>query len=210
MSEVLRKSIPLGITFIIGSVFLVEWFFVIPEMRDVTRLLTDFGMTIAAAALGLGGINLLARHGGYIRKRTPKQWYNSAALIASLLLFIIVGVQQGSTGSNYQWIYNYIVVPLTSTMYASIAFFLASASYRALRARTWETTDLLVTGVILLLRNAPIGAVIWGGFPVIGDWLMDVPTAAAYRGVLMGTTLGVLALGVRTLIGMERGYLGRE
>jgi hypothetical protein len=210
MSQVLRKNVPLAITFIIGMVLFVEWFLAVPGIGVAGTALRDFGVTVSAFALGLGAINLFVLHGNHIKARTPNQWIYSLALLATLVLFIVVGVQQGAQGPNYKWIYNYIIVPLSATMYGAIGFYIASASYRALRARSKEATVLLVTGVILLIRNAPIGPALWDGFPIIGSWIMDVVTTAAFRGIMMGTSLGILALGIRTLIGMERGYLGRE
>jgi hypothetical protein len=210
MSEVLRKNVPLAITFLIGMVLFVEWFLAVPQIGVAGTALRDFGVTVSAFALGLGAINLFALHGGHIKARTKNQWIYSLALLAALLLFIIVGVQQGVQGSQYKWIYNNIIVPLSATMYGAIGFYIASGAYRALRARTKEATVLLITGVILLLRNAPIGPALWDGFPIIGSWIMDIVTTAVYRGIMMGSSLGILALGIRTLIGMERGYLGRE
>lgn len=210
LSQVLKKTVPLTITFVIGMILFVEWFFAIPQVEVWGKVLRDFGVTVSAIALGLGAINLLILHGRHIKVKTPKQWYHSVALLATLFLFIAMGTMQGPSGPNYIWIYNYIVVPLSASMYGAIGFYIASASYRALRARTKEATILLVTGLILLLRNAPIGPALWEGFPVVGSWLMDVVTTASYRGILMGSSLGVLALGIRTLIGMEKGYLGQE
>jgi len=59
-------------------------------------------------------------------------------------------------GTLYSWIYDYIFTPLTSTMFALLAFYVASASYRAFRIRNFEATLLLVSGIILMLGRVSI------------------------------------------------------
>jgi hypothetical protein len=69
---------------------------------------------------------------------------------------------------------------------------------------------IVAIAVIVLLRNAPAVDV---GVPVIvniAQWLNDVPTSAAFRGILIGAGLGAIALGIRTMIGKEAGFLGRN
>lgn len=63
-------------------------------------------------------------------------------------------------GSLFHWIFNNIFTPLSSTMFALLAFFVASASYRAFRIRNFEATLLLVAGIILMLGRVPVGELI--------------------------------------------------
>ena len=60
-------------------------------------------------------------------------------------------------GSYIKWFYNYVYTPLSATMFALLAFFVASASYRAFRIRNFEATLLLVAGVLLMLGRVPLG-----------------------------------------------------
>jgi hypothetical protein len=39
--------------------------------------------------------------------------------------------------------------------------------------------------------------------PSLRDWLLAVPTTAGARGILLGTTLGTLMVGLRVLVGVE-------
>jgi hypothetical protein len=92
-------------------------------------------------------------------------------------------------------------------MYSIIAFFITSAAYRTFRARNVEAALVLVAGILMVCKNAPVMTAFWAPFVNIGDWIFDVPNMSAMRAVIIGTALGAIALAVRTLLGMERGYL---
>ena len=70
------------------------------------------------------------------------------------------GSHLNANGSLFYWIFDYIYTPLSATMFALLAFFVASASYRAFRIRNFEATLLLISGIILMLGRVPIGALI--------------------------------------------------
>ena len=70
------------------------------------------------------------------------------------------GTHLNTDGSLFYWIFDYIYTPLSATMFALLAFFVASASYRAFRIRNFEATLLLISGIILMLGRVPIGALI--------------------------------------------------
>ncbi len=63
-------------------------------------------------------------------------------------------------GSLFSWMFFKIFTPLSSTMFALLAFFVASASYRAFRIRNFEATLLLVAGIILMIGRVPIGGLV--------------------------------------------------
>ena len=63
-------------------------------------------------------------------------------------------------GSLFYWMFFYIKTPLEYAMFSLLAFFVASASYRAFRIRNFEATLLLIAGIILMLGRVPIGGLI--------------------------------------------------
>ena len=70
------------------------------------------------------------------------------------------GAHVQTEGSLFYWMFINMITPLGATMFALLAFFVASASYRAFRIRNFEATLLLVAGIILMLGRVPIGAII--------------------------------------------------
>ena len=70
------------------------------------------------------------------------------------------GAHVQTEGSLFYWMFFKMLNPLSATMFALLAFFVASASYRAFRIRNFEATLLLVSGIILMLGRVPIGTLI--------------------------------------------------
>ncbi|MFQ6605218.1 MAG: hypothetical protein ACE5D8_06655 [Fidelibacterota bacterium] len=68
------------------------------------------------------------------------------------------GAHVSTKGSLFRWMFDFIFTPLSATMFALLAFFVASASYRAFKIRNFEATLLLVSGIIIMLGRVPIGS----------------------------------------------------
>ncbi len=117
-------------------------------------------------------------------------------------------------GSSFMEIYRYIFTPLSSTMFALLAFFVASASYRAFRARNKEATILLIAGFLVMLGRVPVGQMfsIEGVFDVaeISQFIMEVPAMSVQSAIMIGVALGVISTSLRLILGIERSHLGGD
>jgi hypothetical protein len=94
-------------------------------------------------------------------------------------------------------------------MFSLLAFFIASAAFRAFRARNVEATLLLVTAIVMMIGRVSIGEYMWKGFPAVTEWLLDVPNLAAKRAVALGIGLGAISTALKIILGIDRSYLGR-
>ncbi len=74
------------------------------------------------------------------------------------------GAHLSRKDSFFNWMFFKVFTPLSATMFALLAFLVASASYRAFRIRNFEATLLLVAGIIIMLGRVPIGSKISSWF----------------------------------------------
>lgn len=122
-----------------------------------------------------------------------------------------------ANGSPFWWLYEYAFKPLQATVFALLAFYVASAAFRAFRAKNLEAILLLGTAFIILLGRTFAGVWLTSGFPeAIGGlrvenltvWIMSVVNTAGNRAIMIGIALGIASTSLKVLIGVDRSYLG--
>lgn len=171
-------------------------------------------LSMYCMGLFMGLINLTRVHGNTIRRRR-ENWIYSVWLLIVLYGYAILGLFFGGMESKpFTWIYDAVIVPLDSTMFSLLAFFIASAAYRAFRIRNVESVIMMVVAFIVMLGNVSLGEVLWsseaflGGFKGLKDWFLATPNAASQRAIGIGVFLGSYAAILRVALGLEKRYLG--
>jgi hypothetical protein len=201
---------PLLVTFVTGALLVA--FFFIPHYgaQKAQSVMLDWANVVYAFALVLGSVSLWTAHQKKVAVRAPG-WIYSAVTLASLAFVTIWGIVQGvEEGTAVNAFYNTVNAPLASTMFALLAFFIASAAFRAFRARNAEATLLLLTAIVMMIGRVSIGEYLWHGFPRVTEWLLDVPNLAAKRAVAIGVGLGAISTALKIILGIDRSYLGRS
>lgn len=125
-------------------------------------------------------------------------------------LFMYWGAQSPEEGRVFMWLYDHVFFPCNATMFALLAFFIASAAFRAFRMRNVESALLLGAAILVMLGLVPIGRAISPLFPEIQEWIVEVPNNAGRRAIMMGAALGGIVTGLRVILGLERSHLGGE
>jgi hypothetical protein len=201
---------PVVVTFLVGATLIAVFFIPNYRAQALNSELLLWATIVYAFALILGSISLWNTHARKIRFRSDG-WLYSIVTLVTLVTVTGLGVVQGvGEGTIVNRIYNMVNSPLASTMFALLAFFIASAAFRAFRARNIEATLLLVTALLMMIGRVSIGEFIWKGFPGFTEWLLDVPNLAAKRAIAIGVGLGAVSTALKIILGIERGYLGRS
>jgi hypothetical protein len=211
-----KRAVSLTLTFVAGFLMMADFFVPHSGFRGVVAEVRQWGLIVVAFTYVLGVANVAQVHGRRIGRR-ESDWFNSIVLVGSMAVMAGLGIfhSHDDPASPFIWLFNHVYDPLSSTMFALLAFFITSAAYRAFRARSVEAALLLGAAILVMLGQVPVGAAIWGGegsflggFPGIKDWIMSVPNMAAKRAILMGAALGAISTGIRVILGIERAHLG--
>ncbi len=217
----MKRRVPLFITGFVGVVYVVQFFVPHRPFSGMQDLLADWVQIVMAFAIWLGALNLMKVSGDKVYRK-QEGWFYAAVIIAVFLATSVVGfffsggMRFQDPGTPFDWTYNNIYNPLSATMFAMLAFYVASASYRAFRARNREATLLLLAGFLVMLGRVPIGDQLTHFLPEghrlsnLADWIMNVPNKAGQRAIMIGIALGVVSTSLRLILGIEKGHLGGE
>ena len=231
----MKRTVPLLIASVTGFVLIVAYF--IPYTESWVDEFLNWFDIVAAFAFVLGAGNLLKMHLKRISDQSPGWGYSAVTALAFLITLVVglakVGVPPSEKfpafpwsgsyiheGGAFWWIYQYMFLPLSATMFAMLAFYIASAAFRAFRAKNVEAIILLVTAFIVLLGRTYAGVVLTDGLPdslsflrleqFTEDTIMNVFNLAGTRAIMIGIGLGIVSTSLKVLLGVDRSYLGSE
>ena len=203
----MRRQVPLVLCFFFGVKIILTRFSPHPFSQSFYEEVNSWALIIFPFAFVLATVTLIRSHVTRIRRRS-EHWQYSFIVFAGLIAMVVIGVPFGPQHPVFEWLFNNIQVPMDATMFSLLAFFIASAAYRAFRARTFEATLLLVTAIIVMIGNVPIGDLIWSETSSVKQWILNNPNLSARRGIILGVSLGVISQSIRIILGIERSYLG--
>ena len=228
----MKRTVPLLITAVGGFVLVIAYF--IPATQGWGEFTAIWFDILAAIAFILGGGNLLKIHLKKVSDQAKGWAYSLITLLAFLLTLFVglfkVGVHPNpmfvdfswsgeyrEMGSPFWWLYEYAFKPLTATMFSMLAFYIASAAFRAFRAKNLEAILLLGTAFIILLGRTFAGVFLPSWFPDsisglrienLTVYIMSVFNTAGNRAIMIGIAIGIASTSLKVLLGVDRSYLG--
>jgi hypothetical protein len=210
------RSIPVAIAFVLGLFMALQFFVPHPGVTGIYNTILDIKQVVLGCAFMLGVLSLIKFHGKRVRQKQSGGGYSVVTLVG-LGSMVIVALVWGTESGPYRWMFDHVQAPMQATMFSLLAFFVASAAYRAFRIRNLDASVLLLVGVIVMLGRVTVGSLIaWevGGTVVslasVSEWILHSFNVAAKRGILIGVGLGMTATAIRIIVGLEKTYLGRD
>jgi hypothetical protein len=235
----MSRTVPVLIASLVGFVMIFAYFF--PNLLWLRQTAEDWFAIITTIAIIYGGLTLSLHHLKKISDGEAGWGYSAVTLIAFTITIVVgflkVGVVPETAkyldrawsgpflqeGGAFWWIYQYLFSPVVSTMFALLAFYVASAAFRAFRAKNFEAILLLVTALIILLGQTKDreltnlfmptpadGSLAYQPILITTEFIRKTIVTAGQRAIMIGVALGVVATSLRILLGLDRSYLGGD
>lgn len=246
-----RKVIIAVFTFLGGLYYAAEFFWPASKatgenfLTSYQPVVANIASVVGSFAIGLGVISLVQLHTKTIARTRPG-WGYSVALMLSFAAMTVFGLMNEYSASTtiipavpglwasqnahgmFRFLFSGGLSNLGSATFSIIAFYIASAAYRAFRIRSLEATLLMTAALIVMLGSVGFGTAITHAIPPtlpdgaenpwanlrlenVAQWLLLEVNASAQRGILFGLTLGLLATSLRYWLSLERGaYFDKE
>lgn len=231
----MKRTIPLILTFIVGMIAIVSEFIPHPPFGFLAETFESWFLIIFGFAILLGQISLI-RVNTYKVANKEENWIYHLAAMISLFMMVILGLLWGTLQTKgilghgekiqaligakpFDYIFDNAYIPLSATMFSLLAFFIASAAYRAFIIRSFESNLLMITAVIVIIGRTSFGSMLTGWLPEnlrffhipnLTDYIMEFPNTAGQRAILISSALGVIGSSLRIIVGIERSYLGSD
>jgi hypothetical protein len=240
----MKRELPLFITAITGIIIIINFIFpeltggITETLRDWTIMISSFAIILGILNLIIVNLRKSLEPITHLEDRIF-----SLIVILSLVITTIIGLVYGikaniqnllifKINDNYVFpliemefikkdmnlftgiIFNSIYTPLNSATFSLLAFFIASAAYRAFRAKNFEALILLLSATIIMLGRVPIGDYLFSIFgikiSIIADYIISVLNAAAQRAILIAIGIGTIIISLKLLFGVEKSHIGKS
>ncbi|MBN1619454.1 hypothetical protein JW890_01915 [candidate division WOR-3 bacterium] len=201
----LKRTLPLLIVFLLGLAMIIQFYIPHPVSQNFYDSMAEWVRISGAFALILGLSSFFYVHTRKLARKNKDSFYSGVAILC-LIGMAGIGIfgRGGINGWLFSNLYRSIIVPLDATMFSLLSFYIASAAFKAFKARNAMAFALLVTAIIVMLGRVSFGSFLDG----IVEWILVYPNTAAQRGIILGIGLGMIATSLKIILGIERSYLG--
>jgi hypothetical protein len=182
----LRTPVLAIIAIVVGATVLLGYFIQIPLLHELRLIILNWTLILTAVILLVGILNLLLVHLKKIRTEEKNAFY-SLFLVIALSVTFVIAIVFGPASPWSVFIFDHILLPVEASLVALLAVVLIYALARMFW-RGITLFNLLFAATVL--------------------FMLAVPALAGARAIIMGVALGVIATGLRVLIGADRPYEG--
>ena len=210
MSITIRRQIPLILISFSVVVITADYFISIGLLTQLKDELVRWG-TIGAAFAVLYGVSVEVVRNIRLasRQRKPRDIVYYALYFVFMAVFIGFGARFGIASKEFINVYVRILVPSTFGIELVYGLMLVSAGYRTLRASTLPAVVLMVSALLVLMRNSPMLTTVIPPLAPVADWL-NIPLTGGSRGALIGAGIGAVMISIRAIATKETGLVEAE
>lgn len=210
MSFLKSREIVIGF-YAIPTLFLIVEYFLAPAdsvFREISNQMFAWVTILWTLSYLLGGYALFRYHLTLIQRKREGYQY-SYLLLGTFIVFLILGILFSVADLGlYNFIWANALLPLQIGMLSYVGFYTYTVFFRGARTRSWEAGLLLGVSILIMLYSAPAGPAWVPAFETIGNWINTYPNMAGQRAITIGMAIGLIAIFVRTILGLERAQLG--
>jgi hypothetical protein len=205
--EKLGYRAPFVLMTVLGVFFVAHYYIPHPAFQKPGAVMLQWKQPLGAVMMLTASLSLLWIHAKRVMRRERRYGYSLVTLASAFAMVFVgmaFGLQEGTLFSDW---FEHLVLPLESTMFSLLAFFVASAAFRAFRARSTSATVLLASAAVVILALIPA---VEGNVPIIRDsaaFLIKYPNTAAKRAILIGVALGFISVAIKTIVGIDKTIL---
>jgi hypothetical protein len=194
------------VTCVTGVIILAGYFITIPAISGIRSYLINLASILASILILIGIINLTIVHTKKMISREQGAWLSLIFLI-TMIMTLIIGLVYGPTSKWSLWIINHVQIPVETSLVSLLVIILILGLIRMLyRKQTSFALIFLLTTIIILLGSITIPWIDISVLVSFQDWITNIPVLGGMRGILIGVVLGIVATGLRVLIGADRPY----
>ena len=216
----MRSFIIKLLTFLAGLFYFLE--FILPAkigrynnpLTPYIQPVGEFLIVFWGFSIGVGALSLMVSHYRKIKLKRPGWAYSIVFFISMIAMMIAVYLNSTHPTPKarfmYELLFTHMYMPLGATIFSLLALFMASAAYRGMKIRTLEGAVMVLSAIIVMLGQVPIG--LWlthklpakAQLPRISAWILNVANTAAYRAVIFGIAVGAIAMAIRVWLSLEK------
>jgi hypothetical protein len=209
VDERIVKRVPFALLLVLGLYMAIQYYVPVPAVQKPKELILQWKQPLNAFVMFLALGGLVGLHVRRVIKRRERWGYSCITLAAAAAMAFAgfaFGIQDDSTFANW---FAYLVSPIEATMFSLLAFFVASAAFRAFRARTVGASILLASATFVMLAMIPA---VEDAVPFVGDvseFLLAYPNTAAKRAIIIGVSLGAISVALKAILGIDKTILSK-
>jgi hypothetical protein len=210
MSGTLRRAGPLAVTFIAGLLPFLSYYLIIPVLDNIASAVVDIASRILNYAFILSIATLFLTHIRRAIKQESVESIYSGLLVISLIATALSGILFGSNSESYNWIITYIRNPPEQALMVTMLLFWVSSFYRIYRIKSFETGLMTFAFLVVIITVSPSIGTVFPQIVSLKDFINESVYTRIGTSIRIGAAIGSIILGIRVLLGRERGYLRLE